>query len=360
MYFVLRSTSIACVFACLFLASSMSTTLFAQSASSDRATSLQSVQNESNLLRKDLIDTYKTNPLFGELISKNAKINGAARRLSQQIENEASTDWQTESMKLDLLVFELETLIEEANFRGQINESIIVAKRLGNLLATIESIKSNSLIGVVETSDPGKLVDQTLPDQIQPDLLGTEFDPLAPLENATKLESATSINGGTDIYSPLIMDGQSELLLSGQPKSVLETGQRVDAAAPQLSFSSEETQLLQVPDLTAPTPELTGFDFNTRGGNALLPPNVELQPQRALRPALQAPQPLGFDYADPNASRRSRLLAVPIQFEFFSFNPGGYFGYQPYGGYTGRGGFHGHGGYRSFHSGGGGNCRSGW
>ena len=335
---------------CLFLGTTNA------SAQTEMIRATTAIQNESNQLRQDLILTYRNSSLFGELIATNAKIKGAARRAAQQTENK--TDWQSETRKLDQLVLELESLIEEANFQDGMAQSKTISRRLGNLITNIEALKPQQKTLIESSNVPAEISEEpgTLPD-----LLGTEFDPLAPLPTTQPTNSPSFEDA---LRAPIIMDGDSPVptfdeSFTPQPKSVLETSDRIDAP-----FPVEETPVLQVPNLTAPSPELTGF-----GDVDLLPlPGTDPQIQNLPQPTLQAPRPMlptGTHYGSSNERLGSRLLSLPIQVEFFSFNPGGNFGYLPYGGFGGvggHGGFQSHGGYRSYrppYNGGGRYCPNG-
>lgn len=295
----------------------------------DYSAAASSLEEESNSLRQLLIKSYRSNSLFGELLLKNSKIRGSARKLKSKIES--GDDWKSDASKLDQLIFDLESKIGEANSEDSLAESKSVSKVIGSMVASIAAING---VDTVETSlrnpqpaDPGSLND----------LLATEYQPLVGSMASSELNAPLIMGQGLESEIPppdLVFDAPS-------PQTVLENP--LELLAP----TESDPLLLELPDLTRPSPDIVESGVGQAVLKPLLVPDQNnVAPFRI--PRMQAPAPL--NYGNNVLPVRDRLLSVPIQFEFHSFNPGGIFGYQPYGGYQSRG----YGGYRGYGGGGGG------
>ena len=301
--------------------------------SQDRSTAIEAIQNESDEMRKELIQRYRSSPLFGELLSKNSKIKGAARRLNEKID--AKTDWRDETKQLDQLLFDLESKIEEANFQASIKESKTVALHLGNMIANVELLKNGIEDAVTILDRPidlqGPEFGLSLPEAQEPDALNS------PLILGPEIDTDPGA-----LNLPPVLGPSPEVELLPSPDSGY-------VELPEVPMVQPVPGELVLPELTIPTPENSIAD----GGNQrVLKPQLDQQSQHGLQPLdnrnqapaqvprLQGPQALSYGgrYVQP----RTRVFSTPIQVEVFTFSRGG-FGYQPYGGYRG-----GYGGYRAY------------
>lgn len=308
----------------IFVSLTISTlaTLFSGSVwSQTPAEQVDALKKDSEKMRRLLIEQYSTSQLFGELLAKNSRIRGTARRLKDRMKSGAS--WRKEAAALDQLLFDLETKIEQANFQASLAESAEVSKQLGSMVSNINSLKRGGIeSGAVnpQQPDPGSLTS----------VVETEFAPIAPPGNRPE-----------DINSPLIIG--SKVVLPAPPRLEFVEPQNapdivVDIPDPVIGADANEA--VQLPDLTIPSPEIVEQDLTQ---TLLKPLTLPAEPQvfdRNRLPHLQAPVPLNYQN---NVLPTRPRFTVPIQFEFHSFNPGGFIGYQPYGGYWGSWGFGGYG-----------------
>ncbi len=289
-------------------------------AQSDRSVAIDAIKTESDAMRQELIQRYRSSPVFGKLLSKNSKIKGAARRLEERLKDGA--DLQTETKRLDQLLFDLESTIEEANFQASIEESKLVLLRLGGMIANLEKLKNGT--GVA----PGT-------PSVKDELLGTEFDPVA-----------TSPPRPGTLNSPLIMgaDGAQEVQRLTNLEMAPESAQSV-LEVPRITLDEPSPGGLVLPDLTVPTPENSMAD-NGQNRTVLKPPLLDQSgdeiallpfdnrnPSQGRIPRMQSPQALS--YGGSYIAPRTRFNNASVQVEFFSISRG--FGYQPYGGYVPRG-----------------------
>lgn len=305
-YAVFTSLALATVFSCA-----------AWSQTPDRKAS--SLANESDAMRRLLIEHYSESQLFGELLSKNAKIRGTAGRLKKRMESDA--DWSREAASLDQLLLDLETKIEQANFQDSRTASGEVSRQLGIMVSRINSLKRGS--------DTEAVPPQAADSGILTSVVETDF---APPETGNRPQ---------DLNAPLIMGSQDDLknpppIEFPGPRTIPDNTIEIPAPAPDLDANG----VVQLPDLTVPSPEIVEQNLTQ---TLLKPLSLPAEPHvfdRNRLPHLQAPVPL--NYGNNVLPSRPRFT-IPIQFEFHTFNPGGFFGYQPYGGYWGNRGYGGYG-----------------
>lgn len=313
-------------------------------------TPLEVLQQESWSIRQMLLDDYRSNDLFGQMIAANSKIRGTARRFGENLDG---VNLKEEGPKLELMIQDLENMIEEANFRASKSSNPQLAGHLGRMIAALEEFKISRQPGAAASTTSAPPINNLPADnQVRQ---GPEY----PLALPAMTEDPGSIAGALP-EQPMVLSPPTGGLQIVE-ESVIESG-----PLPLEAF--------ELPGLDAPSPQSGErvFKPGIESGQVEvlpLPAGVEA-PRPGLQPALRAPvpqPPFRGQVSDPfaqqqladqlRAQRRAQLLRqlqqIPIQFEIYSTGPSyrsGYRGYVPTGSY---------GGGRSYSRGYGGGSRGG-
>jgi hypothetical protein len=362
----------------------------------DRSSAIATIQEQADAMRQELIQSYRGSAQFGALIANNSKIKGSSRRLAEKLNrpnvNWENINWENEANELDGLIYQLESLIEEANYHFVGDTPIQTSTYLGNMLAAVESIKNpnNTMIGQtgLNENDVANFFESEF-DPIQSDVEDPKFSSdsdLIPASQSTVVDDPFSIDVPAIsenepvanlaqqpefdlplidtpppfeqplIEQPLIMDGQTG---NSANMSVLEP------PSYEVPKFEDEVQppTLEMPHIVAPSPELMQPQ---RPQPQVQRPQVALRPE--LIPSKQVPQLIAprptISSLSPRPTRTAQLKIdlLMVRPNYVPYR--GYGGYVPYGGYRGygapripvgylpygglnvRGGYGGYGGYR--------------
>ena len=257
-------------------------------------TPLDVLQQQSQLMRKELLSTYRGSDLFGQMIMANSKIQGSARRFLSQPNPSNSVE---EVALMEGFVLELEGFIEEANHRSSITPNAEVANHLGQMVAAIEDLKQKqsfaSSSNTLASSSDTLAFDSRL--SSEPQQQTAPFGPELPPWNLDDTDPG-SITSNLPI-APADMDHYPTLPAPGSQFELLELD------PPQQSFSDQPISPGLPQSVLKPTPELESFDLPNTGGSVIVQSPVPQprfqapipQPQfRAPVPQYRAPVSQGF------------------------------------------------------------------
>jgi len=134
-------------------------------------TPLEVLQHESYEIRQLLLEDYRSNEVFGQMIAANSKIRGMARRISQ---NPDGVNLKEEGPKLELLIQDLENMIEEANFRASRSSNPQLATHLGQMIAALEDFKISRQPAAGSAT---KNLNPPITPDVNQEVLGPDYDP---------------------------------------------------------------------------------------------------------------------------------------------------------------------------------------